>query len=707
MKKILSLLLTLCLLSGVFATPAFAVPSSTPYSDAFADAVGEYKYGQYEEFAELINLLVELDDVDELVNVYDAAFYDLSASARERIATEGFFNENSKLVLEDLAGYIEFADFSAIELISYYPENGSLDENVFAVKLNTAGDFETCLEDAYPDVPLGATGIDSLRNAVGGLETLLTVLWVADTTKDSTVLRVELFDNVASEAANLTISDTKFDDLIVLCDIYLDDNLSDKDDIRIAMERFVTHYNVSASGGDRGLIFNYLEDNGLVSIKPASGSDTGGGGGGGGTLPPVEEPVVEPEENEDLQDELEDESAVEVPAEVTIDGDSAVADVQVDGDTVNDALEKALEVVADLEEDGRELQPTLVIEAISVVEEGVKIDEVNISLPLGDLQAAEEEGVEVALKTDLGTVVFNTEDILNGTDVGDQGSAQLELSMITVDAEEFEDMDIPSDALIVDMTFEVNGVTLDHFKEAIKVKIPYTLKEGESPEDVTVFWIDETGTPVPVGGTYNPATGMVTFLTDHFSKYFAQTATREFADVTSSHWGHEFIVNMAGKGYVSGYADDTYRPNGEITRAEFVTILVQMYTLNGSVDEMDFDDIAADDWYAPYVAAGFANGVVSGKTANTFDPNGKISRQEAAAMLSNVLVVEGYSPVTEETLLNQFADQTEISSWASTAVANCYAHSLFSGRADGCFAPGDNLSRAEAATMLYNLLNLK
>ncbi len=692
MKKILSMLMTLCLLSGVFAAPAMAV-NPTAYSDEFANAVEEFSQGQYEEFTELVELLCSLDSTSNLKDAFNSAFAEMSAEGQQRIVDEGFFGNDTEIVISALADYATLVDLSGQNLNDYYPLGEGTNRRDFLLALNTGASLELKLEAAFDNY-------EDVYNAVLGLKKMLFITMVSE------VVELKIFSPTTS-AGTLALDPDKMGQMLDIFNETLDDDIESDDDINVAINIFVDYYNNDATDADRDLIFNYLDTNGWVSIE----TTTGGGGGGGGFLPPVEEPVVEPEpeENEDPQDELEDESAVEVTAEVTTDGDTAVADVQVDGDTVEDALEKALETAAALEEesDGRDLQPVLVLEAVCEVEEGVNVEEVNMSLPLGDLQAAEEEGVQVALKTDLGTVVFNTEDILNGTDVGDPGSAQLELCMSTVDAEEFEDLDIPSDALIVDMTFEVNGVTLDHFKTAIKVKIPYTLKEGENAEDVTVFWIDETGTPVPMGGTYNPATGMVTFLTDHFSKYFAQTATREFSDVATGHWGYEFIANMAGKGYVNGYADGTFRPNGEITRAEFVTILVQMYALGGSVDEMSFDDISADDWYAPYVAAGYANGVVSGKTANSFDPNGKISRQEAAAMLSNVLGFDGFEPVTDDTQLNQFTDQADISSWARTTVCNSYAHGLFSGRADGRFAPRDNLSRAEAATMLYNLLNLK
>jgi hypothetical protein len=693
MKKILTIVMVLCMLSGLYVAPAMAIQTD---SSAFAEAVAEFSDGQYAEFVELIALVRDLDDPNGLVAAYNAAFTGLSPEAQQRIEDEGFYSDDTPAVVLALANYgsdVSIGDFTDQQLLDLYPDGFSLDISGFELLLNSTGALGLRLDEAYPLAP------EDVKDAVRGMKKLL------NTTLISGVFEIDIFEPVSAVNTDLVLDDTELSTLIgVYNDTLTDDVLGDSA-ISAAIGEFVTYYNTLLSDDtDRSLIFAYLKDNGLVTIE-----SSGGGGGGGGGVLPIEEPIVVPDpiDNPDPQDALEEESAVEVVAEVDSEDGSASAEVQVDGDTVDDALEKALEAADALEEDGRTLQPVLVLEAVTEVAEGDVLVEVDMSLPLAELQQAEEEGVRIAIKTDIGTVVFNTEDIINGTEFKEDGSPQLELSMTVVDSATFVEEGIPADALIVDMSFEINGTVLEHFAAPIKVKIPYTLKEGENPEDVTVFWIDETGTPVAVGGSYNPATGMVTFLTDHFSEYFAKTATREFSDVAAGHWGHSYITNMAGKGFISGYTDGTFRPNGEITRAEFVTILAQMYVLHGEVSELEFADVSADDWYAPYVAAGYDKQIVAGKSATEFDPNGKISRQEAAAMLSNVIGMNGFLADTDDSQMDQFADQVDISSWACTSVTNCYAYGLFSGRTDGRFAPKENLSRAEAATMLFNLQNLK
>lgn len=697
MKKIICVLMTICLLGGLFVSPALAF-TPTPYGDAFAEAVAEFSDGQYGEFVELIVLARDLENPEDLALVYSEAFNQLSPEMQQRVMQDGFFNNDTQAVVDALAAYVagvDKTDYTEEDLLALYPNEGILNEAMFVEKMNVDNALEIQLASAYANR-------SDLQSALSNMKKLL------NTTLISGVFETDIFDTVSVANADLALNEVELGKLIDIYNDTLNDDVLGVGTISAAIEKFVDYYNaLEDDATNRELIFGYLKDNGLVKIESGNSGGSGGGGGGGAQTP--EDAIEEPDEELSPQELIEYKAAVKVKAEVKTQNGKAFAEAIVDGNTVEEALEKSLAVVSEMgdEADGRILQPVLAMEFVSELENEEELERVEISLPLKDLQKAEEKGVKLVVKTGLGDVAFNTESILNGLDIGEDKNPKLDLHMKVLDSTEFPDLELPESALIVDIVFLVNDMPLEHFKAPIEIRIPYIPKKDEKVEEITVFWIDGDGELLPVGGVYNEETGMIKFVTNHLSQYFAQIATKDFSDVADSHWGHDFIATMGGKGYISGYEDGTFRANGEITRAEFIAILTQMYALSGDVSELDFEDVSEEAWYAPYVAAGYGNKIIAGKSTNEFDPNGKISRQEAATMLSNVLSMQGFVPNTEADRLSQFSDQMAISSWARDAVCNSYAHGLFSGRDDGKFAPKENLSRAEAATMLYHLLFLE
>ncbi len=175
-----------------------------------------------------------------------------------------------------------------------------------------------------------------------------------------------------------------------------------------------------------------------------------------------------------------------------------------------------------------------------------------------------------------------------------------------------------------------------------------------------------------------------------------------FTDVPAGHWAADAIGYMAEKGYINGRTDAQFVPNGAISRAEFVAILARMSGDTLPQAEAKFADVAADSWYAPYVAWGVAHEIVTGRDQNTFDPNGNISREEMAVM------IQRYSDYQEISLpaatTADFADFSQCAAYAKEAVARVAAAEIINGRENNQFMPKANASRAEAATMLYRLL---
>ena len=123
-------------------------------------------------------------------------------------------------------------------------------------------------------------------------------------------------------------------------------------------------------------------------------------------------------------------------------------------------------------------------------------------------------------------------------------------------------------------------------------------------------------------------------MTEQAHKQYDRTSC-SLRDVAAGCWYTTAVSTLANVGAISGYSDGTFRPNQEITRAEFVTILTGIYG-EDTTKGMPFSDVG-HSWCYDAVATAYANGWVSGYSDGTFRPNQTITRAEAVVILNSVL----------------------------------------------------------------------
>lgn len=177
----------------------------------------------------------------------------------------------------------------------------------------------------------------------------------------------------------------------------------------------------------------------------------------------------------------------------------------------------------------------------------------------------------------------------------------------------------------------------------------------------------------------------------------AENNDGRFNDISKSHWANEAVDVLAEKNVIAGYDDNTFRPNGEITREEFVKMVVSALNIETSDETADFEDVDASKWYAKYVSAAYKNGIVSGKSENTFGIGAKITREEMAVIIRRAL-----SEISETRQYDDFADSSDISDWATEAVKELYSAGIVNGLSDTEFAPKSIVTRAQAAKIIYD-----
>jgi len=164
------------------------------------------------------------------------------------------------------------------------------------------------------------------------------------------------------------------------------------------------------------------------------------------------------------------------------------------------------------------------------------------------------------------------------------------------------------------------------------------------------------------------------------------------------HWAQATIEKWLNEGRVSGYPDGSYKPDNKVTRAEFVKMV------NGIIDyskvsDIKFNDVPESEWYYKDVRIAQSIGYISGYSLSEFGPNDYITREQAASILARVQYLKNNSAGTDK-----FSDKNSLSSWAVETVGATSEAGFISGYVDGSFRPQKSLTRAEAITMLDNVL---
>ena len=159
-----------------------------------------------------------------------------------------------------------------------------------------------------------------------------------------------------------------------------------------------------------------------------------------------------------------------------------------------------------------------------------------------------------------------------------------------------------------------------------------------------------------------------------------------------------YLDKVVQWGIMRGDIAGNLNENNYITRAEFSTMINRAfgYTKTGATP---FRDVPSTAWYAQDVGIAYQAGYIAGTSATTFSPNSNVTREQAAVILSRILMLQ--PEVGENTL---FTDSRSMANWSRGYIAAAARYGVISGYPDGRFGPGDNLTRGQAAILLVNAL---
>ncbi|WP_159886227.1 S-layer homology domain-containing protein [Paenibacillus puerhi] len=296
---------------------------------------------------------------------------------------------------------------------------------------------------------------------------------------------------------------------------------------------------------------------------------------------------------------------------------------------------------------------------------------------------------------------------------------------------------------LLEMALKQGGRTIDWSSPsaAVQVFVPYRASGWEQRNEgrIPVWYIDENGDVRDVlPGHYDRDSGEVAFETTHFSVYGIAAAAREFGDIASYGWASRAIETLAAQGIVKGTSETDFSPGLEISRADYVLLLMRTLKLKstdgGGFDAKEsraadgeasgekvagstaaaagFRDISATDYFADAVIAAQRLGIAEGAADGRFRPRDPVTRQELFALTARALQSAGLSQ-TEEGLqdgaasdspesLARFADHAEVAPYAREAASLLIRAGMIEG-AEGKLHPGEHATRAETAALMHRI----
>ena len=175
-----------------------------------------------------------------------------------------------------------------------------------------------------------------------------------------------------------------------------------------------------------------------------------------------------------------------------------------------------------------------------------------------------------------------------------------------------------------------------------------------------------------------------------------------FTDVRADDWFYDPVCYVYNNGLMTGTSATTFEPNTSLSRAMLVAVL---HRLEGSPQASagDFTDVADGDWYAQAVNWAASVGIVNGFDDGTFQANAAITREQMAAILRNYAQDKGLD-VTAAGDLSTYSDAASVSDWAKESVAWMVGSGLIGGYEDNTLRPQGTTTRAEVASVLQRYL---
>jgi hypothetical protein len=197
--------------------------------------------------------------------------------------------------------------------------------------------------------------------------------------------------------------------------------------------------------------------------------------------------------------------------------------------------------------------------------------------------------------------------------------------------------------------------------------------------------------------------GKMYFIPPADGEYYLKEYETEFTDILG-HWAKDYIDFVYARNLFNGVSNELFDPEGKMTRGMFVTVLGRLHGIDeGLYNESMFKDVKTGQWYTPFVAWASQNNIISGYGDNNFGLDDEITREQMCVILERYIKFAGNNLI-EENQENIFDDSEKVSQWAQSSVKYAQDTGLVQGTDYNLFNPSDYATRAEVSAIFKRLV---
>lgn len=264
----------------------------------------------------------------------------------------------------------------------------------------------------------------------------------------------------------------------------------------------------------------------------------------------------------------------------------------------------------------------------------------------------------------------------------------------------------PTSGTLTSEMFNIASSTGTQLTEPMIVRIRYASEQVPAGQQPALYYYNEQQKRwIYVGGEITEA-GTLQAEMNHFSPIAVIAGPPVGFEDTAGHWAEKATKRLAGMHVVSGMEEGVYLPGAAVTRAQFVVMLSRTFNLPPEPPATFKDGEHIPAWAESHIAAAAQKGWIQGYAAGdalAFMPDQGMTRAELAVLMERIL--DTYEQATpSSSVAKDYADQAAIPGWANLAVHRMAELHLMQGYEDGKFQPERSVTRAEAAVVLYRLL---
>lgn len=186
--------------------------------------------------------------------------------------------------------------------------------------------------------------------------------------------------------------------------------------------------------------------------------------------------------------------------------------------------------------------------------------------------------------------------------------------------------------------------------------------------------------------------------------YTLPSSPKNFQDLWEHGWAKEAIENLSSRGVIKGKTDSLFFPDDHITRAEFTSLVIRSFQLSKTPVGY-LADVNPSDWYYRDIMTAKILGIIS-DAGGHFYPDVPITREDMAVIIYRTLkAIEKPLPGHDIRILDGYADRDLVDDYALPCMASLKGEKIIDGRSSTILAPKDTATRAEAAVIIYRIID--